>query len=263
MIIKDIIRKITLKILRLFGRNITIKHHYTGDKIKLHSFSHKGYWFHGKKREANTMLSFAKLITANNFIVEVGGHIGYLTLYFSKLANNGKVVVFEPGINNLPYLISNVRNKKNVRIVQKGVGNETGQKKFYIEALTGQNNTFVKDFDVFEQNKKNAGMNQSYKEITVDIVRLDDFLSEENYPMPQLIKIDVEGFEFQVLSGMRAILGMGKTTVMVEIQADYRAIYDLMMQNNYGVYNDQLQPLNGYTEYLSAPPNRFFIPNKI
>lgn len=257
------IRKLAIKVLKLFSKDISITHHYTGDKVRLHSFAHKGYWFHGKNREVNTMKTFKKLISEKDTIMEVGGHIGYICLYFSQLAGKGSVIVFEPGVNNLPYLKKNVGQKKNVRIVEKGVGNETGQKTFYIESLTGQNNTFVKDFEGFESNKKNAGVDASYQEVTVEIVKLDEFIKDEKVGVPNFIKIDVEGFEYNVLLGMTEILSAGKTKIMVEIQANYKEIYDLFRQHHYNVYDDQLNLLTDYNAYLKAAPNRFFIPENI
>src|SRR5207247_9235861 len=89
---------------RLNPGDITITHHFTGDKVFLHSFKHKGYWFDGKKREKDTMELFRRLIRPADTIIEIGGHIGYVSLYFANLANKVSVYVFEPGTNNLPYL---------------------------------------------------------------------------------------------------------------------------------------------------------------
>lgn len=35
---------------RLNPGDITIRNHRTSDRLKLHSFRHKGYWFHGRRR---------------------------------------------------------------------------------------------------------------------------------------------------------------------------------------------------------------------
>src|SRR6478735_1296610 len=88
--------------------DITIKNHYTGDALHLHSFQHKGYWFYGRRREAATMKLFQRLIQPESVVAEVGGHIGYITQFFATLVGpRGRVYVFEPGPNNLPYLRAN------------------------------------------------------------------------------------------------------------------------------------------------------------
>ena len=175
--------------------DIFITHRYTGDKILLHSFKHKNYWYHQKEREKNTMLLFKKLINKGDTVIEVGGHIGFISLYFSKLVGKeGLVYVFEPGINNLPYLKNNVKEKHNIVLIEKGVGSSNALMPFYIENLSGQNNSFVKDYDAFIQNRKASFVkNASVKEVIVDVVRLDDFIYDNNI-LPKFIKIDVEYF---------------------------------------------------------------------
>ena len=83
---------------RINPGNVTIRHHYTGEKIWLHSFRHKGYWAHGRGREKNSMELYSSLIRPGDLIVEVGGHIGYISTYFAKLVGlDGRAEYFEPG----------------------------------------------------------------------------------------------------------------------------------------------------------------------
>lgn len=103
------LRSFVLPVLRLVNRDIKIRHHWTGHKIRLNLFRHKGYWFHGRRRELREMQAFEKLIDPLDVVAEVGGHIGYLSLWFAELTREGGwVFVFEPGDNNLPYLRDNL-----------------------------------------------------------------------------------------------------------------------------------------------------------
>ena len=67
--------------LRIFSRinpgYVTISHHWTGDRLRLHAFRHKGYWYHGFRRERATMLSLARLLGRGDVVIEAGGHIAY------------------------------------------------------------------------------------------------------------------------------------------------------------------------------------------
>ena len=51
-------------ILPIFSRinpwNIYITHHYTGDKLLIHSFRHKGYWYHQREREKEILCCYLK-----------------------------------------------------------------------------------------------------------------------------------------------------------------------------------------------------------
>src|SRR3954454_1116564 len=89
--------------------DITITHHWTGERMVLHSFRHKGYWFHGKARERESMILCSRLIRGGDIVFDVGGHIGYMALHFADLVGaGGRVFCFEPAPLNLPYIRANV-----------------------------------------------------------------------------------------------------------------------------------------------------------
>ena len=189
---KPIIRKCVLILLRTFNPGkIKIRHHYTGAPIHLDAYQHKGYWWHGKRREQITMQQFASRIAHGHHVIEVGGHIGYISLYFSKLVGpEGKVTIFEPGPNNLLYLEENLATTQNTTLVRKAASAETGTVKFYIENLTGQNNSLNKNFEAFQNNRKNASSNATYQEIEVQATTLDEYTKASNRPV-DFLKIDV------------------------------------------------------------------------
>lgn len=229
----------------LFARvnpgDVTIRNAYTRQPLRLHSFRHKGYWYHGRKREAASMALFEKVIRPGDLVVEVGGHIGFITQYFSQLVGaSGSVVVFEPGPNNLPYLIRNTKALPNVEIVELGVGSEPGRADFFVESLTGQNNSFVADFEGLAANADAAGVDSGVERISVELTSLDAHFAAQ----PDFIKVDVEGFELPVLQGAERILREGHPVLMVEIQADREAISQLATAHGYEVLGEDLQPFH-------------------
>ena len=73
------LRRIFLPLLqKLSPSEVHIKHHYTGQKFVLHPFINKGYWYHGKNREVDTMNLFKKFIKTGDTVIEVGANIGYI-----------------------------------------------------------------------------------------------------------------------------------------------------------------------------------------
>jgi FkbM family methyltransferase len=237
-------RRLALPLLAKFGNfDLTIRHHYTGHRVMLNAFKHKGYWYLGKNRERDVMLSFQRMIREGDVVVEVGGHIGYISLYFAKLVGpNGHVFVFEPGINNLPYTVKNLQNIANVSVIQKAVSDHAGRLPFYIEDLSGQNNSLLKDFWVFDGVAESASINGQYRQDYVDVVTLDEMTSERGIA-PTFIKIDVEGAELNVLQGARETIRRYKPTLMLEVNLGHQAIYDLVRENGYHIYDDKLNQL--------------------
>jgi FkbM family methyltransferase len=231
------LRRIILPLLSRFNLgDITIRHHYTGDPIRLHSFRHKGYWYHGRSREKKTMTIFRRLLRPGDSVIEVGGHIGYISLYFKSLVQSGEVYVFEPGANNLPYIRRNV-GPRGIHLVEKAAGDRSGTAAFFLESLTGQNNSFVRGFNGLKDNASNAFVaTPKVTEVMVEMVRLDDFMTAHSI-RPALIKIDVEGFELCVLKGMKETISRHAPKIMVEVQADEEEVYSLLTCAGYRLFN--------------------------
>ncbi len=242
------LRRVILPLLsRLNPGDITIRHHYTGDPVRLHSYRHKGYWYHGRSREKETMLLFRRMLCPGDSVIEVGGHIGYISLYFKWLVQNGDVYVFEPGANNLPYIRRNVV-PKGIHLLEKAAGDRNGSDIFFLESLTGQNNSFVRGFKGLENNAANAFVGHpKVTEVTVEVVRLDDFINSRSI-VPKFVKIDVEGFELSVLKGMREVIRRCCPKIMVEVQADQQEIFNMLSAAGYTLFNCQLSTCSRPTD---------------
>ena len=145
--------------------------------------------------------------------------------FFSHLVgNNGSLVVFEPGTNNLPYITENIKNSpfKNHAIRQVAIGQEVGTATFYEDDLTGQNNSLVREFDGFQNNLQNSFVEARVYEKTVEVTTLD--LEFENKAV-DFIKIDIEGGEWSAILGTEKLIKTQNPILMVEIQADRNNIF--------------------------------------
>ena len=83
---------------------------------------------------------------------------------------------------------------------------------------------------------------QGFKQIVIPVVTLNDLLSENNLPTPDIIKIDAEGLDIEVLQG--ASNCFGKTEVfMVEagvvnkqFDNSFLKLINFMDENNYRLF---------------------------
>jgi FkbM family methyltransferase len=236
-------RRIGLPLLaRLNPGDIHLRHHFTGDRVRLDAFRHKGYWFHGRRREAASMRLFGRLIGPGDVVLDVGGHIGYVALYFAALVGpTGRVFTFEPGENNLPYVRANTGAKHNITVVPKALGSARERRAFYLEALTGQNNSFLRDFERFHENRASAGLaDVDVREVAVDVVTLDAFVAEQRVA-PSFVKIDVEGFEGEVLAGARDTLAAVRPLLMVEVQVGAGEVFTTLRGLGYRLFRPDLR----------------------
>jgi FkbM family methyltransferase len=131
-------------------------------------------------------------ITSGENVIDIGAKIGIYSLAFSKfVGSTGKVFSFEPTPNSFNILKKNMNENhlKNMIIEQK--------------AVTDKNETQL--LELFESNGNNRINNNSKNNIKINCISLDDYFLDSNEKI-SFIKIDVEGLEPKVLSGMKNLL---------------------------------------------------------
>jgi FkbM family methyltransferase len=235
-----LVRHVALFVLsRLNPGDVHIEHHWTGERLTLHSFRHRNYWFRGTRRERETMLAIMRLVAPGDVVYDVGGHIGYMTVLFAHLG--ASVHVFEPGPNNIEYLRANAGQMPGVVIVQCAVGSQVGRADLFVEDLTGQNNSLAGDFQ-FRANQKNArGVSANSYTTSVPVTTLDEYAA--HHAVPTLVKLDIEGYEWEALSGALGVLRDHKPAVIAELTHNIRQFNAVMGELGYVLRDERFAPL--------------------
>ena len=132
------------------------------------------------------------------------------------------VIAFEPHPSTFLQLKNNIRlnDRKNINIQKLALSNVNGKAKF----------TNLKESSV---NHFTDGISEPFVE--VNAVRGDDACNELNL-IPSFIKIDVEGFEYEVLHGFGAILSKIKLILLEWEEFDKinkEEIINLFMENKF------------------------------
>ena len=148
-------------------------------------------------------------ISNGDIVMDIGANIGYFTLIMAKgIRENGKVFSFEPEPKNFELLKKNVEinNYSNVILEKKAIGNKTGIAKLYL--ADRKNNIFYSGMHrIFRSDL----VSQISNPVSINIIKLDDYLQDlKSIKKIRLIKIDVEGAEFDVLKGMSKMLDENK-----------------------------------------------------
>lgn len=243
-----IMRRVGLPILQCFAFDMSVKNPYAPPhRVHLHAFKHKGYWYHGKNREFATMQKFSEIINPGDTVIEAGGHIGYISQYFAYLTGpKGAVYVFEPGSNNLPYIHKNLEKFSNVTLLEKAVASEDGTATFYEETLTGQNNSLNSDYEYLSSNQENSYVSSEVYTKEVEVVSLDSFCGQS--VTPDFIKIDVEGFELNVLQGSTEVL-KSKPVIMLEVTKDMKKVITLLEEAGYQLFDPDDNKIDVTADY--------------
>jgi FkbM family methyltransferase len=204
----------------------------------------------------------AQLIRDGDVVYDVGGHIGYMALYFASLVGAcGRVFSFEPAFSNLPYIRANVKGakNKNVVLVEQAVGANNGFINFYSENLTGQNGSIIPGYSAIEANAKSHGVRALTQEVKVEVVTLDSFTRRVGVA-PSFAKIDVEGAESLVLRGMRDILAGARPRIMIEVTNEPESVFAALAGADYLLFDEKQRRVSHLGEFAETGPNLFAIP---
>ena len=128
-------------------------------------------------------------------VVDIGANIGMYTLLLSQLVGeHGKVFAFEPDSALYEVLSHNCRinHATNVKLFNLALGSKSETRFLFRPGLNSGDNRLAKDTHV--------GFSQ---EMEVRVSKLDDLLHEENI---DFIKMDVQGWEFEVFHGMKRMI---------------------------------------------------------
>lgn len=148
---------------------------------------------------------FKTLICPNDVVADIGANIGLTAILFSTLAK--KVYAFEPSPSTYSIFLENLsrNNISNVEASNLGLG----QAEECLTITFSRNNRsggYVSD-------KIRPNVGHVTEEIFIDT--LDHFF--ENKLAPTFLKIDVEGYEVNVINGGGAILQASQPTVVMEM----------------------------------------------
>ncbi len=145
----------------------------------------------------------------NDLIVDIGGARGYTAYLFTKNQPNAQVIIFEPLLENMGAIKKLFPNNDKVKIVQKALGNESGEKT--INKSSRITSSSLLDFESeIESDYMKVALSDSDTEKII-VSRLDDEL--KSYSKVGIIKIDVQGYEVEVLKGAKETLA--KTSLVV------------------------------------------------
>ncbi len=175
-------------------------------------------------------------LTAGDNAIDIGGNIGLQSLRMSGcVGHNGKVVAFEP----LNYLQEKFKknitlNKaNNVTLLPFALSDQPSELELTINNDKWNQGTF-------SLSNKDTGNNKQRVVVKVG----DDIPEIQSLNSLALIKIDVEGFEFHVLKGLKQTLQKHKPRIIFEYDSNYwrdtgqsmADCYTFLRNLNYSLY---------------------------
>ena len=168
-------------------------------------------------------------------VYDLGAFIGYYAMFFARqVGSAGCVYAFEPNARNFNEATFNVglNHLDNVQLFHLGLG------------ATSERLTFVVDGDypargTFDPARQAAACQQHDPErLVIEVDSLDHIIQEKKLKKPDFIKIDVEGFEDQVLAGMENTLSAHHPDLFIEMHGHHgREVLTRLRQADYEIHH--------------------------
>ena len=194
--------------------------------------------------------------------LDIGANVGMSALSIFTLKSNAKVISFEPNPINYPYLDRLVAKFSNFQYMKVGLGDKVTSLDFYYPIYNHKHMTALGSCD---REKAASWLNQErvyffdpnklkIEKITIDVKTLDSFNLQ-----PDFIKIDVEGFEYQVLLGASKTINDHRPILLIEGVAKDDNVHQQLKQWQYETF--KFFDNRFYLDEFDCD-NNFFIPQE-
>ena len=228
-------------------------------KANLVNPEHQYLYFYGTHDERYVVTKLLKIIKPGDICWDIGANIGFYTcLLASQVEEAGAVVAFEPAIRTCSYLHQNVslNQFKNVTVVNKGLGDKTEQRHLYYSEASLTEGT---------ASLKYAEGRIASERVTLDTI--DNLIRE--LPVPNFIKIDVEGYQLEVLRGGEQCLKTYAPLLMAELKDvgdtnrdDFNEIEQYIASLGYTLYEIGKYTLKRCACISDSKKRNFFLANE-
>jgi len=144
----------------------------------------------------NRLLKFySEFINQNDLCFDIGASYGNRTETFLKLG--AKVISVEPQTEVAKYL--EMKFGRKINLINKAVGAKEEIKPMFLSNDSAIS-SLSKEWITEVSNSMRFGNKKWRKQININVTTLDNLINE--FGIPDFCKIDVEGYEFEVLMGL-------------------------------------------------------------
>lgn len=161
-----------------------------------------------------------KYVKDDTIVLDVGANFGQLSVLLSKYKKNVEVYSFEASNYIFEILTKNIKeNGANVKPFNNLVGNKTEQ-----DSLIKKLN--ISKFNTYGSNKIEKIETDKHENLEIEKVnsiKIDDMLFNKKI---SLMKIDVQGYDLEVLKGAKNTIKKHQMPVIFEYEEDFAADFN-------------------------------------
>ncbi|MCK4821427.1 FkbM family methyltransferase [bacterium] len=153
------------------------------------------YWIQGTQKKYQDF--YSQLISEGDLCFDVGANVGRRVDVLLKL--NAKVVAIEPLPHCMHILEKKYSANPNVTLVKKAIGKNKGTATMYVSDVHSLSSLSSEWIDAVQRSGRYTE-SQWNKTITIPLDTMDSLI--EQYGLPAFAKIDVEGYEQEVIESL-------------------------------------------------------------
>ena len=196
-------------------------------------------FFH--KRKIINFLKIKIKLDRINLFLDVGAHHGETIDLFSKNFSIKKLISFEASPKSFKKLLLRKdffkKRYKFTNIILENVALGSENKKVKIKEFVESSSSTIQDIDQNSKYYKKKfrflnfiGTKKIFKETEIDITKFKDYLEIKKINNIDFLKIDTEGYEYEIIKGMEKRLKDVKLLY-------FEHHYDLMIKKNYTFFD--------------------------
>lgn len=165
---------------------------------------------------------------APRYVIDVGAHKGGWTRRAIEYWPQAKYTLLEPQ-SELKVFASDLLDRYEIEWIESGVADESGQLDFTIASQL--------DASTFCLSEKQAKANGLARKC-IDVVSLNDLVRTRGGQMPDMLKIDAEGFDLKVLAGASELLErtevvLVEAAVVADMENTFDRVHEKMSASGY------------------------------
>jgi len=151
-----------------------------------------------REGELRVLEKILQILNQGDTAYDIGASIGTHAIFMAKkVGQKGKVIAFEPEANSYKKLNANIKlnSLNNIITIKTALGNH-----FSEGVIRGCSKDSLGHFTLLEDSNDNK-----YSQ-NVELVAGDVYIRDKQLPFPDIVKIDVEGYEYYVIQGLKDTL---------------------------------------------------------
>lgn len=142
-------------------------------------------------------------------IYDIGANVGTWLLLAKAIIPQASIHAFEPLSIHFEEFYKRTANISNISLHKLALGAETSWMDMQVASFSDASSLL----EIAKITCDTFGIVKSREE-SVQVVRLDDYVTQNKIPMPDLIKLDIQGYELEALKGAEKCLKSAKYLII-------------------------------------------------